>query len=283
VNSLIFAKRNIKNFFKDKMSVFFSLLSAIIIIGLYVLFLGDLIVRSMHQVENARFIVDSWIMAGVISVTSITTAMGAYEAMVRDKESNVVKDFYAAPIKRNDIIIGYVISSFFIGIIMTLVSLIFAQVYILVYGGHFLPFFDYIKIFGIIILSVLSNCFFVFFLVSFIKTNAAFATASTILGTLIGFIAGVYLPIGQLPSAVQFFVKLFPVSHSALLLRQVMMGDALARSFPPDILKGFKLEMGVDFSIGGNIISPWLSVLYLILVAALFFVLIYIKVSKKSK
>ncbi|MDD4002614.1 MAG: ABC transporter permease [Clostridia bacterium] len=282
MNSLLFAKRNIKNFFKDKMSVFFSLLSAIIIIGLYVLFLGDMIVGNL-QVENARFIVDSWIMAGVISVTSITTAMGAYEAMVKDKESNAIKDYYAAPVKRNDIIIGYVLSAFVIGIAMTFVSLLFAQVYILIYGGYFLPFFDYIKIFAIIVLSVISNCFFVFFLVSFIKTNAAFATASTILGTLIGFVAGVYLPIGQLPSSVQFFVKIFPVSHSALLLRQVMMGDALVKSFPAEMLKEFRLDMGVDFSIGGTVISPWLSVIYLILVAALFFVLIYIKVSRKSK
>jgi multidrug/hemolysin transport system permease protein len=36
-----FTVRNLKVFFRDKSSVFFSLLSAIIIIGLYVLFLGD--------------------------------------------------------------------------------------------------------------------------------------------------------------------------------------------------------------------------------------------------
>ena len=36
-----FAKRNLMVFFRDKSAVFFSLLSALIIVALYALFLGD--------------------------------------------------------------------------------------------------------------------------------------------------------------------------------------------------------------------------------------------------
>ena len=38
---LVFAWRNIRLFFRDKTSVFFSFLSVLIIVGLYALFLGD--------------------------------------------------------------------------------------------------------------------------------------------------------------------------------------------------------------------------------------------------
>ena len=34
---------------------------------------------------------------------------------------------------------------------------------------------------------------------------------------------GIYLPVGMLPAAMQTVVKLFPVSHAALLMRRVMM------------------------------------------------------------
>ena len=51
---IAFAKRNLKLFFRDKSSVFFSLLSVLIVLGLYVLFLGDQLVSSMKDVTGAN-------------------------------------------------------------------------------------------------------------------------------------------------------------------------------------------------------------------------------------
>ena len=107
MNCLKIAKRNILLFFRDKAAVFFSLLSVLIIIGLYVLFLGDLLRQGMdHFGDKARFISDSWIMAGVVGAASITTAMGSYATIVSDKESKKIKDFYSSPIERRDIVLA---------------------------------------------------------------------------------------------------------------------------------------------------------------------------------
>ncbi|HKL94140.1 MAG TPA: ABC transporter permease, partial [Clostridia bacterium] len=76
--------RNFKLFFKDKASVFFSLMSVLIIIGLYALFLGDVWTSGL-AFDGARDIMDNWIVAGLLAVTSITTTMGAYGTMVEDK------------------------------------------------------------------------------------------------------------------------------------------------------------------------------------------------------
>ncbi|MDD4543026.1 MAG: ABC transporter permease, partial [Clostridia bacterium] len=38
---IVFTKRNLMVFFKDKSAVFFSLLATLIIVALYLLFLGD--------------------------------------------------------------------------------------------------------------------------------------------------------------------------------------------------------------------------------------------------
>nr|NLJ02159.1 ABC transporter permease [Bacillota bacterium] len=74
---ITFAKRNLKLFFRDRASVFFSLLAVFIIIGLYVLFLGDMVMMDLEGIPGARFLMDSWIMAGLMAVTSVTTTMGA--------------------------------------------------------------------------------------------------------------------------------------------------------------------------------------------------------------
>lgn len=284
-NSLIFAKRNILNFFRDKAAIFFSLLSALIIIGLYVLFLGDLIQSGMQDFgDNARFIIDSWIMAGVVSITSITAAMGAFEAMVSDKTSKTLKDFYSAPIKKKEIAAGYILGSFVVGVILCLIALVFAELYIVLYGGSLLSIVSYLKIIGIILLSVLSGSSFMFFLVSFFKTQASFATGSTLTGTLIGFLTGVYIPIGNLPSVIQSVIKIIPVSHSAVLLRQVMMEKAMSGvNIPTQYLNNFNLQMGVNLEVNSATLTPLHSILYLVIAAVVFFILSVIKMSKKSK
>ena len=78
-------RRNLRVYFRDKASVFFSMLGVIIIIGLYLAFLGNMVEDAGASAgENARFMMDSWIMGGVISAASITTAMGAFGIMVED-------------------------------------------------------------------------------------------------------------------------------------------------------------------------------------------------------
>ena len=79
-------KRNLLIFFRQKSSVFFSLLGVFIIIGLYALFLGDLMVKGMTGLKGSRFLMDSWIIAGILAVTPVTTSLGAMATMVEDKK-----------------------------------------------------------------------------------------------------------------------------------------------------------------------------------------------------
>lgn len=280
------AYRNLKIFFRDKASVFFSFLGVIIIIGLYILFLGDTMMKGMADIEGIRFVMDSWIMAGVLAVTSITTTMGAFGIMVNDREKKTLKDFSAAPIKRYKIAGGYIISSYIIGVIMSLVTFVLAEVYIIIYGGELLPLMSVFKILGLILLSVLASSSMVFFMVSFFKSNNAFATASTVMGTLIGFLTGIYIPIGVLPEAVQVVIKAFPVSHAGVLFRQVMMEEPLKASFanvPAQVLSDFKDEMGIVFQYGDYTAGTGVHILVLIATIILFYGLAIMNVSRKQK
>jgi len=281
-------KRNLKLFFRDRTSVFFSLLAIFIIIGLYVLFLGNMMVNNFKDLlgSNARFIIDSWIMAGILSVTSITTTMGAFGIMIEDKTKKISKDFLSAPFRRSQLAGGYIMSSFIIGVIMSIAALIVAEIYILANGGKLLELMSLLKLFGVMLLSVFAGSSMVFFIVSFFKSSNAYASASTVIGTLIGFLTGIYIPIGSFPPAVQTVIKIFPISHAAALFRQIMMEAPVSTAFanaPVQAITGFKQTMGVVFYFGSTELSPIANILVLIATGVVFYVLAVIKISVKKK
>lgn len=271
---IVFAKRNLKLFFRDKSAVFFSLLSVFIIIGLYVFFLGEVWTDAMSDMSGVRFLMDTWIMAGILAITSFTTTMGSLGTLVEDKSNKIVKDFAASPIKPFSIASGYILSSFVIGIIMSLVASVLAQIYIVLNGGSILSMTSFIKLLAIMLLTTMTNISIIFFMVSFFNSNKAFTTACTIVGTLIGFLTGIYLPIGQLPENVRLIIKLFPVSHGAALFRQVMMEVPKRETFagaPLESVQAFEELMGVRFVFNDVLITPQMSVLILMLTSIIFF------------
>lgn len=273
---IIFARRNLKLFFRDRAAVFFSLLAVLIIIGLYVLFLGDMVAGDLTGVPGGRFLMDSWIMAGLLAVTSVTTTMGAVGVVVDDRSKGIAKDFHASPLKRTTLVGGYLLSTMAIGVIMSIVGLILAELYILAGGGEFLPLGNLLKVLGLIFLSTMASGSLVFFLASFFKTQNAYGVASTVVGTLIGFLMGIYVPIGVLPSAVQTAIRLFPISHAAVLFRQVLMDVPLDRSFaeaPPAMVTNFKASLGIVFQFGDSALSTAGSLLVLVVTTVIFFAL----------
>lgn len=281
-----FVLRNLRVFFRDKSAVFFSLLAVFVVLGLYVLFLGDVWVDGFSDQEGVRFLMNSWIMAGLLAITAMTTTMGAFGLMVEDRAKKLIKDFTVAPMRRGVLAGGYLAAAVIVGLLMSLVALVFAEGYILAEGGRLLSLQALAKVLGLIVLSVCASSSMVFFMVSFFKSQNAFATASTIVGTLAGFLTGVYVPMGSLPASVQLAIKLFPISHAAALFRRVMMEEPLGSVFagaPVSQLADFEQNMGVTLLMGERVISPLSGVLFLIASTALFFGLAVLNLSRKQK
>lgn len=280
--------RNLRVYFRDKASVFFSLLSVLIIILLYALFLGDAwssgsVFQGRAGVKN---MMDSWIMAGLLAVVSVTSTMGAFGIMVEDKSRKIMKDFASSPLSRAGLTGGYILSAFLIGLVMSLVTAVFAVIYMVARGGAFpsLPVLG--KTMLLIIITSLSNTSLVLFLVSFINSSNAFSTASTLIGTLIGFLTGIYMPIGQLPTAVQSIIKVVPTSHAAALLRQTLMEEPLQKVFagaPAEMVNAFKETMGVTLSVGGKPLTPMTHVLVLTASFVIFSLLSLWSLSRKKR
>ncbi len=277
--------RNLKIFFREKSSVFFSLLGVFVIIGLYILFLGDMLQQGISDLPGGRFLMDSWIMGGLLAVTSITTTMGAFGTMVEDKSRKITKDFYASPVKRSKIAGGYILSSYIIGVIMSVITFILAEIYIVLSGGELLSYMAILKSLGLILLTVFSSTSLVLFMVSFFNSNNAFATASTVLGTLIGFLTGIYIPVGSLPEGVQWAIKLFPPSHGGALFRQIFMKVPLGQSFkgaPIEASAEFNKIMGVIFEYGDYTMGAVGHILVLVATGVIFYFLASINLARKK-
>ncbi|MGI6167155.1 MAG: ABC transporter permease [Eubacteriales bacterium] len=282
-----FLKRNLLVFFKDRAAVFFSLLSTLIILGIYILFLGNSLISGFHDmVPNARELMTNWIMAGMIAANTATTTLGGFGVLVGDKASKIDRDLYVSPISRRKLAAGYVLSAFIIGFIMTFITFVVAEIYIFISSGNLINLPALLKMTALILLSALSSTSMMFFITTFFSSPNAFATISTIVGTLIGFLTGIYIPIGQLPEAVQWIVKLFPPSYAAVLVRQAMMAESMKVGFagvPDEYVEKFKEKLGVVLKFGETEASDVFCIAVLLGSAAIFFLLAVLVLSRKKK
>jgi multidrug/hemolysin transport system permease protein len=264
-------KRNLLVFFRDRAAVFFSFLSVLIIIGLYGLFLADMQVSGIKElagdVPGIRYMVDSWIMAGLLAVNTVTVSLGALAIMVRDQDKKVLRDFMVAPLKRTAIVVSYILSSLAIGMVISAAGLVLMEAYIVIAGGELLSVLTLLKVLGVTLLGCLSATALMFLITTFIRSMSAFSTISAIVGTLIGFIAGVYVPTSMMPAAVQDAVLFFPTTYTAALLRQLFMEVPMQEVFaeaPASALADYQEAFGVTYRLGGETISPELMLAYLV-------------------
>jgi multidrug/hemolysin transport system permease protein len=287
---LMLASRNIRIYVRDRMSVFFSFLSVIIIIALYALFLGkvqvDGIRRAVGDIPGIRALVDSWIMAGLLSVNAVTVTLGVLGTMVFDIEYKRFPDFAVSPIRRSSVVVSYLISAWVIGFLFSLIAFVAGELYIVSGGGRLLSPKDMLTVVGMLALAVVSSSSIMYLLASFLRSGSAFGTLSTLLGTLIGFITGVYVPLGILPDAVQKLVVLVPFSHSAAMLRQVFCDAPLALVFtgaPPDARLQYIRMYGIRLFWGSQEISMTTMVAVLLGVTVVFLLLSVLKLRSYRK
>lgn len=225
--------RNLRLFFRDRLGVFFSLVSALVVFLLYTLFLGNLqtegLADSFPQAteDQIRGFVDSWMFAGILGITTITTALGAMVVFVEDSGSGRFQDFLVSPIRREKLILGYLLSAVLISMVMTALVLLVSLAYLFVVSGVTIAFVSLLKICGYLALACFAFSALSAFAVSFIRTAGAYSALSTIVGTVLGFIAGSYIPVGNFPEGVRQFVSALPFLQSSMLVRQEMTAETL--------------------------------------------------------
>jgi len=269
-NIFSLTKRNLLLFFRNKSEVFFSFLSVIIILGLYVLFLSDLqvtnIKASIGDVAGVEALVNSWVMAGLIAVSTATLSLGALGRIVADKQSNAIKDFLVAPVKREQVFLSYIFSAVIIATFISFILIIISEIYIVLSGGVLLTFIQLLKVIGITVLCVLSSSLSLLFIVSFLSNEQTLGVLSTIVGTMIGFLTGAYIPMGIMPNAIQVVSNVIPVSQGASLLRKVFLEQPMTEVFgnSPQLVSEYSKMQGIDLYFGSFELTSNFMVIFII-------------------
>lgn len=261
-----FGIRNLTLYFKDRSAVILSFLAEGIVIILYALFMRDNLVESFPGVRDADLLMDVWMMAGVIGITPVTTALGAYGVMIDDKMRKIDRDFTTWPVSRWSILGGYLFSAAMVGMFMSFLLLMMTELYFFqrfdLWPGAEQMLYQYF----VLGLNSFVNAAMALLLVSFLKTANALAACCTILGALIGFLTGIYLPMGSLPESVQWIVKSFPVSHGVALLRQTMTTGIITDTFGKEntaAIQTFMEYMGIRYQLDGIDMTETDSIVFL--------------------
>jgi multidrug/hemolysin transport system permease protein len=284
------ASRNMKVYLRDRTAVFFSMLSVFIIIGLYALFLGSNMVQWVEQsagegIRGARWVVDAWIMAGILIVNSITVTLGMFGIMIEDESKKRLNGFLVAPVSRGKLVAGYLVAAVAVGVLLSLLALILAEIYIVANGGSLLTPLSLLKVLGLLVYNVLASSCLVFFLVSLVRTASSFSTLSTILGTIIGFITGIYMPIGMFPEAVQTLIKVVPATHAAALMRTIMMEAPMKQVFsgaPQAAYDEFTKAFGMRVFFGETEVLPGIMLVIIGAAGILFLGLSIIRMRRRK-
>ena len=278
-----FACRNLALFFKDRMAVLLSFLAEGIVVVLYILFIRKNMIEAFSIVKDIELLIDVWMIAGILGITSVTTTMGAYGIMVEDKAKHIQRDFLTSPIRKYALVGGYMGGAVMIGLFMSVLLFLISAVYILHQYRIQLANGQGVSLLLLFLLITLSNSALVLLVVSFLKSSNALASCCTILGALIGFLTGIYIPMGNLPEGVKTIIKVFPVSHAVVLLRQLLMEpliDEKLNGLDGYRAQGFMQYLGVQYVWEGNIVTKKESIIILVTTAIFFFVLSIFKEQK---
>lgn len=264
---LAIVRRNLRLFFRDRMNVFFSLLGALILFVLYTLFLARLQIDGLQETfpqaseQDIRVFVDTWMFAGIVMLSTITTGLGALVTLVDDGESGRFRDFLVSPVRRTQLVLGYLISAITVAIVMSMIVLTLSVLYLGIVDGTWLTPLTVVRIAGITLLCCAGFTALSALIVSFIRTNAAFSGFATVIGTVLGFIAGAYIPVGSLPGAVATTINALPFAQGAMLLRREFTADSLstmvgANAEAADAVKEF---YGIDAYVGDLIVPATIA------------------------
>ncbi len=274
--------RNLKVFLRDRANVLFSLLAPLIVLGLYVLFIGrmqtDGIISALSEFgvtadEAVQAFSDSWMLSGVMATTCITVPLCACGIMVQDRLKGVSADFLASPVPSWAAPAAYFLAVLLAGAVISLIVLCVCFAYIALSGSWLLSLTEVLGAVGTTLLSVLAASTMLVFVIGFVKSDGAFTGINIIFGTVIGFLIGAYIPVSSFPTWVQYITLFVPGSYSAGLFRGFLMQGALgemAEAAGQPFADALAEEFSVHLNFFGTQLPGWGAAVVLVGVTLLF-------------
>ena len=275
---MTFTGRNLKNYFRDKGSVFFSLLSMLIVIFLMVFFLGDMYIENTVDLlgafpgrdeamdrKNAELLILIWNFAGILSINAVTVTLAVYSIMIKDRVTGKLSSIYTAPVSRGVITGGYIAAAWIASMLVCTITLFITEIFGIIKGLDAFSFVTHMQLMGLIAVNSFVYAAFMYLLALIAKTEGAWSGIGTVIGTLVGFLGGIYVPIGSLAKSIGNIMKCTPVIYGTSMFRSIMTKDIAETTFlgvPEEVLEEYRIVTGIhlelfDRTIG--ITEEWLG------------------------
>ena len=235
-----FIKRNLLLFFKDWQSILFSLLTSIIVLVLYLLFLKGTFVSaiqsameqypglaSMVPQKDIDMFANLFLLSGILGSAMISVPFSCITVLVKDRANKVDYDILATPMKREQIIFAYFVSAVLTSILLNSIILAVGLIGIRMQGNMYLNISQVVKVFSVVALGSISASAIFMIVVLFFKTVSACEAFFGILSAASGFVIGAYIPISQFSNEVQTVCNLFPASQITIMLRNILLNGLL--------------------------------------------------------
>jgi multidrug/hemolysin transport system permease protein len=194
---------------------------------------------------------------------------------VEDAATGRFRDFLVSPLRRGQLVLGYIGSAFAIGVLMSVLVFVVALLYLWGLSGVTLGIAEIARSLLWIVLSTAGFTALWSFVVSYLPSQGSFAALSTVVGTVSGFIAGAYIAVGLFPDAVRNVVSALPFAQSAMLLRREFTGETLHALMRGDqeAIAGIDEFYGNTLHVGDWTVPVWVAVATIAACAIVFSVL----------
>lgn len=226
-------KRNIKLYFKDKGVFFLSLITPLILLVLFVSFLGNVYESSLNSILGEYSVSDKlvnafcggWLLSSILGVCCITIAFCS-NIQVYDKISGCELDLNSTPTSKRTIFLSYFLANLFTTLIVSFIAMIVGFIYLAIVGWY-LSFSNVLLIILDIVMCTLFGSLLASIIMSFISNQGGLSTVSTLVSSLYGFLCGAYMPLSQLSAGIRNVVMFIPGTYGVVLLRNHYMNDVL--------------------------------------------------------
>lgn len=252
-------KRDTKLFFKDKGLFFTSLITPLILLVLYAVFLGKVYKDSFQMAIPEGFAIEDSLMNGLVggqllssllAVCCVTVAFCSNLLMVQDKTSGAYKDLTVSPVKTGTLSLAYYLSCAFSTFVVCFVALVAGLLYLYA-TGWYMTFSHILVLVGDVVLMVLFGTSLSSLVICRLTTQGQASAVGSIVSSVYGFICGAYMPISSFPEGLQKVLGFLPGTYGTSLLRNHCMDGVFEemkrQSLPDALITGFKDTVDCNF------------------------------------
>ena len=245
-------KRNTKLFFKDKGLFFTSLITPLILLVLYSVFLGKVYKDSFLMAVPEGVTIEDSLMNGLVggqllssllAVCCVTVAFCSNLLMVQDKSSGAYKDLTVSPVKSGTLSLAYYLSCAFSTFVVCSVALVAGLFYLYV-TGWYMTLSHILVLVGDVVIMVLFGTSLSSLVICKLTTQGQASAVGSVVSSVYGFICGAYMPISSFPEGLQKVLGFLPGTYGTSLLRNHCLDGVFEemqrQSLPGELITGFK-------------------------------------------